>query len=239
MIKCFNKSTMTYDSAADIQKTVANRLLDSVADMSAQSIVEIGCGTGLLSHLLVREFPHSQLLLTDIASNMVAHCQNRFASYPQIQVKCVDGEKIRLHQKADLIISSMTLHWFTHIKNSFSHIISQLAPKGHFIFAMLGAGSLIEWRALCQEYHLPIAMPCFVEPQQLVNHFPKMEIKKEIIKFSHSTSYDFLKTLKKIGATAHAENYQPVTVRQLRSVLRQAQQPFEVSYEVMYGRFRK
>lgn len=239
IIHCFNKSTQTYDAAAEIQMRVAKQLAKQASAVSAKSILEIGCGTGLLSQLLLTQFPNAEFLLTDIAPNMIEHCQNRFASYEKINTVCIDGEKITVPETINLLVSSMTLHWFSNVVQGIANMISQLPSGSYFIFSLLGEGSMQEWHDVCQQHNLPIATPSWITVSQLENFFPTMQIKNELIKITHQGCYDFLKTLKNIGATAANEYYRPLSAGQLRRVLRQNKDSFTISYHVIYGCYRK
>lgn len=239
IVQRFNKGAETYDSACLVQARIADRLLQLIPRVSAQNILEIGCGTGLFSQVIAAEFPKASFLLTDISPVMVNTCKKRFASYPQMQFACVDGEKLPFSSVYDLIVSNMTLHWFTDIKNSFAKIIDRLAPGGRFTFAMLGENSLAEWRDVCQTLGLPIATPHFPMISVLQNTFKDMQFKVETLTQQYSNIYDFLRSLKKIGATASRENYKPMSALQLRRILRKFAEPINISYEVIYGEFVK
>ena len=58
-------------------------------------------------------------MLTDIAPAMVQISQQRFINKPKVKVICMDGERLTLPSQFDLITSSMTLHWFSELEESF------------------------------------------------------------------------------------------------------------------------
>lgn len=237
--RCFNKGSETYDTAAIVQTKVANDLIRRLTLVSAQNILEIGCGTGIFSRRIVTAFPQANVLLTDIASSMVEFCKKRFAGNSCIDYICADGEHFSSNMKFDLIVSSMTLHWFLNIKNSFQRIMEYLTPGGQFVFAMLGKNSLIQWREICKHYQLSIPTPSFPDFEVLQKAFPSMQLEIETVQHCYPSAYDFLKSLKNIGATAAHRDHSPMTAGSLRQVLRECNSEIKINYEVIYGKFIK
>jgi malonyl-CoA O-methyltransferase len=242
IIKSFNASAQHYHSVADIQPRIAQRLAEYLPEMNAENILEIGCGTGLFSHYLQRQFPRAQILLTDMAPSMLEICQKNLAGHPNIQFRQMDGEMLSDTGYFDLIASSMTLHWFSDIKKSLQHIISRLAPGGKLIFAILGENSLQEWRDICSAHHLTTT-PEFPCVDYLKSHFPELKTEVEVTQQVYQTTYEFFKTLKLIGAaTPHAAHrtLNPGLLRQLmRTLDNKNLHGINITYEVIYGCYEK
>ncbi len=240
---CFNSRAYTYDAGVDIQTRVAERLAQQLPNNAPRNILEIGCGTGLFSQYLLHAYPHAQILLTDIAPAMVTICCERFATALHITLSCMDGEFITTTETFDLIVSSMTLHWFTHFKESLQHIIAKLNPGGKFIFAALGQNSLTEWREICRDNHVSIPTPAFFPWQAIQKEFPQLTLQIEIAEQSYSSTFAFLKTLQTIGAHAAQKNHVPFSPGLLRRVMnlfdKQNAQDVSISYEIIYGSYTK
>lgn len=239
ILQCFNKGAETYDSAAIVQMQVAERLATRLPRNSAQTILEIGCGTGYFSQRLTDRYPEASFFLTDIAPAMVSVCKNRFSS-PKIKIACIDGESLALPDQFDLITSNMTLHWFTDIKKSFEKIIERVSSAGgQFVFAMLGEHSLIEWREICENNHLQIPTPLFPSQEKLKEYFPEIKIESEIFQQPYQNVYEFLRSLKNLGATATRTDYLPLSAGKLRQLMRRFDQQINISYEILYGSYKK
>lgn len=236
ILHCFNKRAETYDESATIQAAVAERLAKKIVHVPASSILEMGCGTGLLTKQLLPHFSKSHIHLVDIAPAMIAFCQKRFEK-ESLHFSCMDGEEPKFDKKYDLIVSSMTLHWFNNIKKSIEVFKNQLLPKGRLIFSMLGKNSLFEWHDICRQHDFPIPTPSFPDRMQLQSDFPELQITTEIMTERYETIYHFLTTLKKIGATATHPFYQPLSSGKMRTLLRQYQKEITISYEVIYGTY--
>lgn len=235
--QCFNRGAKTYDSAAIVQMKIAEQLAEHLTHSPVEDILEIGCGTGLFSRLLQARFPQASLLLCDIAPEMIAECKKRFSESKRIDFACQDGEILTLNKSYDLVASNMTLHWFNNIQNGLGNIITKLKPNGKLVFAILGENSLIEWRAMCEKWNLPIPTPHFPSAHYLQDVFPNIQFKVATFQHRYANIYEFLKSLKNIGAVAPRENYSCLPAGTLRRLLRQYPKEIDLSYEVIYGSY--
>ena len=76
----FSKQACCYDQSANVQKIASERLGKLISnnkkDFRPGKILEIGCGTGLLSKFLYREFSNQEIYFLDPANNMLDLCQH-------------------------------------------------------------------------------------------------------------------------------------------------------------------
>lgn len=64
------------------------RLLDQAQLRPGQRVLEPGCGTGRLTHLLAQAVgPAGQVVALDISPRMLAACQERVAGLPQVELR--------------------------------------------------------------------------------------------------------------------------------------------------------
>ena len=74
VIQRFTKSLKTYNKEAVIQKNIINRLVRDIKDLNLDNkvskVLEIGCGTGLLTNNLIELFNPNYLLLNDICEGV-------------------------------------------------------------------------------------------------------------------------------------------------------------------------
>ena len=73
----FGAAADTYDDKADVQRAAAERLAQRLSALdlpAAPRVLEIGCGTGLLSRALAG-MKTSELVISDISEPMVARCR--------------------------------------------------------------------------------------------------------------------------------------------------------------------
>jgi malonyl-CoA O-methyltransferase len=235
----FNKSAITYNSAADLQKRIARTLATTMRELKPKNILEIGCGTGLLSRELLTLFPTAEILLTDIAPNMLNACQKDLNTIANIKTLCIDGEKINLNTQFDLISSSMTMHWFNDFKSSLANLIAHLAPNGVLQFALVGKNSLTEWQQICSAEKWQVGTPNFPSQQSLATMQPGLELNTRIEQITYPNSYLFLKSLQQLGATATPAKYKPLRRAQLDYLFAKFNQPLTISYEIIYARYQR
>ncbi len=239
IIQNFDKRAETYRTAAEVQAHVAAQLAQRLESIHPQSVLEIGCGTGLLTQHLIQLFPESSLLITDVAPSMLDQCEQSVSSHSSIDFVLMDGEQLALNKQYELITSSMTLHWFMDLQRSCIDITNQLERGGEFIFSILGENSFKEWRMMCQQFNLPVATPIFPADHLLETMLPNVTLEVETYQQTYSSAYAFLSSLKQIGAIAPRMRYLPLPSGQLRQVLRQFNSEITISYEVIYGKYRR
>ncbi|HZD58955.1 MAG TPA: methyltransferase domain-containing protein, partial [Anaerolineae bacterium] len=144
----FGKSAATYDEYADVQREMAADLMAHVKRLGRRfdTILEIGCGTGLLTGLLANAFPHARITALDIAPEMINIARQNLISYETITYVVADGEDPPLDTSFDLIISNATFQWFSEYDEPLKRYYQLLGPEGHLIFNTLGERTLEELR---------------------------------------------------------------------------------------------
>jgi malonyl-CoA O-methyltransferase len=241
----FASQVKTYDAWADVQINAATQLVEQLKKIpSPQTILEIGCGTGLVTEKFLPLFPSAAVLLTDIAHTMVKHCQNKYANRGQnIYYAQMDGEELALQQSFDLIISGMTFQWFHPIQKSLQQLYQQITPDGNLVFSLLGSKSLQEWRDTFSLFNINDSgpdLPTIAEIQSIDSH---IQLHVEYVKQPYRSAAHFLKTLKYLGAASPHESHKTLSAGHLRRILRHLDQLFEdrliITYEVIYGLWNK
>ncbi|MHC4871395.1 MAG: methyltransferase domain-containing protein [Planctomycetota bacterium] len=141
----FSNASGEYDKWADAQKLIALRFDKILPELSIdKKILEFGCGTGLLTELLVNNYPNNTFTAIDIAAGMTDYCSEKFnADYREF--KTSDIESYTFNEKLDLIISSSTLQWCSDISRLFSSFRNSLNEKSIFTSAVLVSGTFSEF----------------------------------------------------------------------------------------------
>jgi malonyl-ACP O-methyltransferase BioC len=241
----FGAAAHSYEAGADLQREVADTLATKLAALPLPAnprVLEVGCGTGLLTRALARHLNNASKAswtITDISAPMVAQCERALArELPGARFLVMDGAAPALTPGFDLIASSLALQWFEDSAQAIRRLSMLLAPGGHMAFATLGPGTFEEWQAAC-------ALSGLVAPTrhfQSADDFKKpllpgfnIRIEKAVIRRTYGNGWDFLRRLRKIGAHRAVPDAQPVSAGALRRVLRATDGPFTVSYDVIYG----
>lgn len=111
----FAKNLGTYDSLAEVQRAVAERLAGEIVacggDLTVRRGVELGAGTGFLTRHLVRLFPGAEWLFNDL----VPGSGGFLPQGDNIRFLPGDGEALTRTlpvDSYDLIASASTVQWF-------------------------------------------------------------------------------------------------------------------------------
>lgn len=231
-----------YDAHAHIQRGAAKRLAALITELPppAGAILEIGCGTGFLSAELVRAFPSSPLILSDISEAMVRRTRAAIGEAANIGYRVFDGERPDAPpgQGFGLICSSLAFQWFEDPGGAIARLCDLLAPGGHLAFATLAAGTFAEWREAHARSDLSPATrdyPTAAEIAALCPPAMRIRIEAQTLVERHPDGRAFLRGLKAIGAHTPWEPRPPLPPAAMRGVLRAfEEQGATATYEIAH-----
>ncbi|MDR1976601.1 MAG: methyltransferase [Campylobacteraceae bacterium] len=148
------------------------------------SMLDVGCGCGILGLLLKRDFPSIDLTLIDIQEeHLFLADKNRNANGLEAELIAGDFANYEFNQKFDYIVSNPPFyHEFTKksedkrllmsryadflpLKSLFVAVGKNLKPKGSFIFCY-DARQLEDIFIACKEAKLRVCDICFVHPKE-------------------------------------------------------------------------
>ncbi len=101
-------------------------------------ILDLGCGTGNLTHQILLQFPEAEIDALDLSEDILNESRKRFAGAPNVRYIQADFKGLHLPPGSyDLVMSSIAIH---HIQDPdkiklYSEIYQALSPGGIFIFA--------------------------------------------------------------------------------------------------------
>ena len=149
--KRFNAAAATYDKHAAIQWSVARRLLWEIErGKPPRRILEIGCGTGLLTEQLRERFPAAEVHALDISPAMIAVARQRWRGAARVRWHVGDVRRYRPAGHFDLIVSNCALHWAAPLAPVFRRLARWLMPGGRLCAALMLRGTLAELHAARQ-----------------------------------------------------------------------------------------
>lgn len=120
---------------------------------AAINILDLGAGTGLMAALVAEAFPHAQITLLDISSEMLAKAKERFAAQGQrIRYHTLDYIHAGIPGQYAVVVSALSLHHAPpdDLQRVFQKIYAALDDGGIFINADQALGPTPELEAL---YH--------------------------------------------------------------------------------------
>lgn len=122
-----------YTQAATPQVNWAQELL-KLAPQKTTSICDAGCGTGLLTGMLLEKYPEAKIEAVDILSSMVEQAKIRLSGFTdRLSFTVSDLCQLDRTETYDLIASNAVIHWIPEKTKLYSRIFQNLHPQGSFI----------------------------------------------------------------------------------------------------------
>ena len=221
----FSKAQTTYDANALAQKEIAVRLSELTAEAippnySPNSMFEIGCGTGLLTHILLSRYAFDTVHLNDISAIFASFFSDLEEQYDYaFYVK--DAEEVVLSREYDLIVSSSVFQWFDHIPSFLEKIRQHLSPEGIFAFSTFGPQNVKEIKELTGTGLAYFSKEEWTE--LLSNHFQIVQTEESNIQLQLPSPREVLNHLKQTGVNAFKHQktiWTPAKMRQFEQAYR-------------------
>jgi malonyl-CoA O-methyltransferase len=143
---CFNAASQTYDSHSIIQHQAGANLITLLIPhlASSESIIDIGCGTGLTTERLAKQLPYQSFFAIDIADQLLNTARARLRPY-NIQIDERDFHHLTDKNNGfNLIFSNMALHWSPSLAFTLATLKDFLAHNGILTFTVPLASTFIE-----------------------------------------------------------------------------------------------
>lgn len=144
----FSKAAKSYEQYADVQQRVAERLVSMLQlDPPPTRILEVGCGTGILTSRLADRFPDAEIWALDLSEKMLDQAQ-MLSCADRINWVNEDILRFRPDEPFDLVTSSSTFQWVLPHGELFEKLHRILSPAGRLFFSMMVTGTLTELHSL-------------------------------------------------------------------------------------------
>lgn len=142
----FGRKAGAYEGHARVQRRVAAQLIALIAAAPGESgpILEVGCGTGLLTRPLATLRPDSPLVISDLA-----HPMTRRTAESLVRACAVDADAHALPfatGRFALVVSSSVYQWVNCLPTALGEAARVLASGGLLALAMFGGRTLWELR---------------------------------------------------------------------------------------------
>ena len=107
-------------------------------------VVDVGCGTGRLTSLLLDRLPHGAAVAVDLSANMlhVARAEMPAGHQPRVHFVLASALALPVHERADAVFSTATFHWVLDHPALFRSLHDALRPGGVLVAQCGGAGNL-------------------------------------------------------------------------------------------------
>jgi len=118
-------------------------IMEQVVGAHVASILDLGCGTGNLIHLLLEKYPDSKISGVDPSSGMRKVTADRFSDHPNVTIEGGDALDIPFpDQSFDYVVSNIALH---HVppdsrENCTLEIARVVKAGGHLVYSDIFCG---------------------------------------------------------------------------------------------------
>ena len=146
------------------------RVLNDLRLRGDECVLDAGCGTGKLTHLLLQNLPRGRVVGLDLSRNMVQHARRdlQVAFGERVQFVAADLIALPFRDAFDGIFSTASFHWVLDHDSLFRNLFAVLRPGG-WLHAQCGGGPNLAQlrqrvRALCLSVEFSPWLGEFSEP---------------------------------------------------------------------------
>lgn len=186
IVESFSAAASAYNEHAHMQKWAAKQVCKLVRQYIpiGEKLLDLGCGTGLISSQLSQQYQLSQL---DISSKMLDVAKQFAPIY--------SGSFDDIPQDIDFqhVCSSMALQWSNDINSTFNHIYQRLNLNSLCIFSILYQKAIYSNQYVKKFNKLD-------EIFGALNQFAILHSETAIYREEYASGLEMLKHLRKIGA---------------------------------------
>ena len=231
--KSFDECVDAYETDSKIQAFAACQFAQYLPNLECPKILEIGCGTGILTNKLLDKYQDGKFHITDISSNMVERARSNINKNSAVNWTVMDGENPSCSEKFDLIVSNMSFQWFEKPKESLEKLCKFLNPNGKIFYTVPGKHCFKEWRNILDDLKLQSGMLKTIDWLGI--------FKEEELNVQYESSIDFLRSIKTIGAGTPRNGYKSLTHAEITNACRTLDTSFhgKISWHIMYGCINK
>ena len=137
----------TYDEVSRlVQYRWGQQILEWRKWNGNETVMDAGCGSGLISKLLAQKVPRGKVYAVDVDSNMIRQAKSNLKGLENVELVEADFAHVKLPTKLDVIFSNAALHWVHDHAQVFQHFWDMLncdeTKGGQLLIQCGGYGNL-------------------------------------------------------------------------------------------------
>lgn len=243
--KNFSRYAHLYDKYSSMQGKIAAELIENIRLNGWRNILELGCGTGNFTQLLINKFGQAKLKAVDISPEMVAVCRKKL-SLKQSEFIVADAEELELDEGFDLVTSNATFQWFMDLERAFAKYAKCLRKGGEIFFSTFGPKTFQELDWVLKSFFKDTAVPAsFFVPRErleeiLRKNFQASKVIEKIYQENFSCLRDLLLKIKYSGIRGNGlgkkKFFSPQNLDRMQAIYLDRFKEIAVTYQVFYCR---
>ena len=131
-----------YDVVAKPHGPWAEQVLSRVELRGDETVLDAGCGTGVLTELVVDRVPDGRVIGTDASAAMLEQARRNLG--PRVELIHSDLVTLELSEPVDVVVSSAVFHWIGDHQRLFERLHAALKPGGRLEAQCGGQGNIAE-----------------------------------------------------------------------------------------------
>ena len=193
----FSRKLKSYNKNAKVQKQMAEKTINYLSEAKYDSVLEIGCGTGLLTDFAINKINFEEYIALDI----VSECEN-FIKKLNKEIKFIscDAEDFieNTDKKFDLILSNAAIQWVENLPDFVRKLAGKLNPNGILLFSTFGKENFREINYVLGK---TLSYYSSAELNEILKEYaPKIDEEVRVMAFK--TPKDVLKHIQDTGVNA-------------------------------------
>ena len=129
-----------YDAKHAFVYEKARGLVDLLAPKVGERILDLGCGTGVLTAEIASR--GAEILGVDQSEEMISRAREKF---PALKFEVLDARQLRFNVEFDAVFSNAVLHWIQEAEQVIAGLARALKPGGRFVAEFGGKGNIESW----------------------------------------------------------------------------------------------
>jgi len=146
-----------YDAKHAFVYEKAKELVELLAPVPGERILDLGCGTGALAAEIAGR--GAEILGVDRSENMISQARKKF---PALRFEALDARELRFHAEFDAVFSNAVLHWIPEPEQVLAGVAHALRHGGRFVAEFGGKGNI---HRLVEGFHRAFSALGIREPE--------------------------------------------------------------------------
>lgn len=205
----FSEAAPSYHDLATVQEQIATDLIDFLPDILAPThILDIGCGTGMLTEKIQGHYPTSSIAALDFSDRMLRVAQLRVQDARKIEWIHSDIRQYDTTMRYPLVVSSSCLHWIVPLDCAIEKIGELLEPGGIALIALMLRDTFWELyesrNRVAPEKQPELRFHHFASVMEIVSRLGYEILLQEdrIYSATYNSACDFLRQIHRLGLTS-------------------------------------